>query len=288
MKRWQILKMGLQTLCTQKPLGFFIPYRYAHSTNAGNYPALLPLFEQAHSNFQHWIDQVSQYAEELRRFGGAAPNPRFEQDWFPRLDAAVGYAMIRENRPNRVIEIGSGHSTRVMSRAILDAKLNTQLICIDPEPRAALLDLPVTHIAETLQTANWPELAKLEPNDILFVDSSHISMPGTDVDYVASSVIPLLPKGCLLHFHDIFLPHGYPSEWAWRGYNEQTVVSVLAQSDSFELIFASHYVSAIQPQLLKGTIIEELPLPKGAFESSLWLRKLSGSVHSANQNVSGR
>lgn len=280
--------MGLQTLLTQKPLGFFIPYRYAQNIGAENYPALLPLFEQAHSDFKHLLDRVSHYSEDLQRFGGQAPNPRFEQDWFPRLDAVIGYTLVRESLPKTIIEVGSGHSTRIMARAISDANLNTQLICIDPEPRAVLLDLPLTHIAEPLQSANWHELTKLQPSDILFIDSSHISMPGTDVDFVINSIIPLLPNGCLIHFHDIFLPRAYPSEWAWRGYNEQTVVSALIQSGSFELVFASHYVSVVQPEFLNGTIIEDLPLPDGAIESSLWMRKLSDPVYSANQNVSGR
>ena len=41
----------------------------------------------------------------------------FEQSWFPSLDAAVAYALVRERKPQRIIEVGSGHSTRILARA---------------------------------------------------------------------------------------------------------------------------------------------------------------------------
>ena len=77
--------------------------------------------------------------------------------------------------------------------------------------------------------------------DILFIDSSHIAMPGTDVDRLFLDVLPRLAGGTLVHIHDITLPDAYPEIWDWRGYNEQMLVGALLQGGGYELVFASHY-----------------------------------------------
>ena len=51
---------------------------------------------------------------------------------------------------------------------------------------------------------------ELGAGDILFIDSSHIAMPGTDVDRLFLDVLPRLPSGVLVHVHDILLPDAYP------------------------------------------------------------------------------
>ena len=124
-----------------------------------------------------------------------------------------------------MVEIGSGHSTRFAARAIADGGLETQLIAIDPEPRADLQALKVEWHRETLQQAcRIPAahvIAAFHPGDLLFVDSSHILMPGTDVELILTELLPRLPAGALVQIHDIFLPDAYPADWTWRGYNEQ-------------------------------------------------------------------
>jgi hypothetical protein len=107
----------------------------------------------------------------------------------------------------------------------------------------------------------------------LFIDSSHIGMPGTDVDRLFLDVLPRLAPGVLVHIHDITLPDAYPPEWAWCGYNEQLLVGALLQGLSYELLFASHYAAkAFLPRMTRG-IIAELPLARGAHETSLWCVK---------------
>ncbi len=78
---------------------------------------------------------------------------------------------------------------------------------------------------------------------MLFVDSSHILMPGSDVDFLFGHVVPGLPAGVLLHVHDIFLPDDYPADWAWRGYNEQLGVLPLLLDPRWRPVFAGHYVA---------------------------------------------
>ena len=96
-------------------------------------------------------------------------------------------------------------------------------------------------------------------------------MPGTDVDRIVLDLLPRFPPGVLVHIHDVFLPDPYPPEWAWRAYNEQLLVGALLQGGAFELVFASRYVAAYRPDWLDPVL--RLPLPEGAYETSLWLRK---------------
>jgi hypothetical protein len=98
-------------------------------------------------------------------------------------------------------------------------------------------------------------------------------MAGSDVDLVLNTILPALPAGALIHFHDIFLPDDYPADWAWRGYNEQQAVGPLITSGAYELLFASRYVATAMADRLATGILAELPLVAGALESSLWLRK---------------
>jgi hypothetical protein len=255
--------------------GFFIPYRYARTTRPCDYPALAPIFERGAERFASFLRRIDHYREAFGRFGGAPPAPRFTQDWFPRLDACAAYAMIREHRPGRIVEIGCGHSTRVMARAKADGALVAHQICIDPAPRAELAGLGVEHHATTVDKFDPSHFSRLVAGDVLFIDSSHIAMPGSDVDRLVNDALPRLRPGTLVHFHDIFLPHAYPAAWAWRGYNEQSLVAALLSSGSFDVLFASAFVVRNMPEALAGSCVANLPLVEGAIESSLWLRKLA-------------
>ncbi|MGH6928092.1 MAG: class I SAM-dependent methyltransferase, partial [Dongiaceae bacterium] len=91
--------------------GFFIPYRYADRLSApGDRPAYASVerrFAILASQFAAQLQSVEEFADLLRAFGSQpAPAPRWEQDWFPRLDAAMAYAMVRQHRPSRIVEVG--------------------------------------------------------------------------------------------------------------------------------------------------------------------------------------
>jgi predicted O-methyltransferase YrrM len=194
--------------------------------------------------------------------------------WFPRLDAAAAYGIVRRDAPKRIIEVGSGHSTRFLARAVSDADLGTQITCIDPQPRRSLEGLGVRHDKRLLNQSHRPLFEALGKNDILFVDSSHIAMPGTDVDRLFLDILPRLAPGVLVHVHDVLLPDTYPEAWAWRGYNEQVLVGALLQGGAYELVFASHWVTTQLPERLQTGVLGTIPLVPGAHETSLWLRKV--------------
>ena len=273
------LRFGLSTLLGFGKRGFFIPYRYADQVperrDRTSYEALEPIFAEAAEAFAQILRSMNDYAEAFRAINGLTPpEPRWEQDWFPRLDAAALYVLVRNSRPSRIVEIGSGHSTRFTMRAIRDGGLSTEVTAIDPAPRADIEGIGVKLIRSMVQGAGSAPFADLEEGDILFIDSSHILMPGTDVDMLFNRVLPALRRGVIVHVHDVFLPDDYPPEWEWRGYNEQLGIATLIQGRGYKLLWSSHYAATRMPVAVAGSVARTLPLAERAKESSLWLVKV--------------
>ena len=219
------------------------------------------------------LDEIDGHAERLAGLNGPPPEPRWGQSWFPRLDGAAAYALVRRCAPGRIIEVGSGHSTRMLARAAADAGRGTRITCIDPQPRAALRGLEIEWRERVLGDADLPLFEALEPGDIAFFDSSHILWPGPDVDLMLNRILPVLAPGVLVHIHDILLPDPYPSTWEWRGYTEQNGLAGWILGGGCEVVFSSHYaLTRMDAAARLG--LARLPLPDGAFETSLWLRRV--------------
>jgi hypothetical protein len=268
--RWRRLKLGLPTVLGLKPRGWFIPHRYAPMLPPPGtqppYPAIERLFEAHSAIFSSVLDTVDANAASLE-----ALKSLFDQSWFPSLDAAVAYALVRERKPQHVVEVGSGHSTRVLSRALGGVG---EIIAIDPAPRADIIDLPgVRVVPSTLQAAPLSLFDGLKAGDALFIDSSHILMPGSDVDILLNRVLPALPAGVLVHIHDIFLPFDYPAIWGWRAYNEQQGIVPLLTTGAYKPLFSSAWVERRQSDRLASSVVPRLPRPADALAASLWLEK---------------
>ncbi|WP_293864547.1 class I SAM-dependent methyltransferase [uncultured Alsobacter sp.] len=273
MKALRRLGFGLATITGLARRGFFIPYRYAETVRERGYPALEPVFAAAEPAMREVLAAVASLRADLAAIGADGGAARWNQSWFPPLDAAAAYAIVRSRAPRRIVEIGSGHSTRFMARAVADGGLDTRILCIDPAPRASLASLGVAHRPRVFGDADIPDIETLCPGDILFIDSSHVAMPGTDVDRLFLDVLPRLAQGVLVHVHDILLPDAYPAEWAWRGYNEQTVVGALLLGGGWDMVFASHYAATRLKDDVSAGMPPEVRPPSGATETSLWLRK---------------
>jgi len=268
--RWRRLALGLPTVLGLKPRGWFIPHRYAPLLPPPGaqppYPVIERLFERSAAVFIGVLDTVDAHAIQLEGLKNL-----FDQAWFPSLDAAVAYTLVRERKPQRIVEVGSGHSTRVLSRALGGVG---EIVAIDPAPRADIIDLPgVRVVPSTLQTAPLELFDGLRAGDALFIDSSHILMPGSDVDILLNRVLPMLPAGVLIHIHDIFLPFDYPPIWGWRAYNEQQGVVPLLASEAYRPLFSSVWAERRLGARLETSVVARLPKPTDAIAASLWLEK---------------
>ena len=280
MRAWlRTAAFGIPTVLGLAKRGFFIPYRYADqlpiSGPTRSYPAVEDQFHARSSAFLDLLDGLADFREDFARIGSRpAPAARWDQSWFPRLDAAMAYGLLRRFAPRQVIEIGSGHSTRFLCQAVADGGLATKIMAIDPAPRASLETSGVELLRQPLQRTGKQPFDRLQEGDFLMVDSSHILMPGSDVDFLLGHVLPALPAGVMVQFHDIFLPDDYPDPWRWRGYNEQQGVLPLILGQDWEVVFASHYLVTRYVDKIAASTMASLPLPEEALETSLWLRKL--------------
>ena len=184
--------------------------------------------------------------------GGMADIPRqatagycWDNPFFPNLDALTYHGMIRTHRPHRVIEIGAGFSTHVAAQAL---KLNEcgELLVIKPYPGPKLFELreQISLAEKPLQRIPDSVFGALEAGDILFIDGSHVCKTGSDLNYLMFTILPGLPRGVLLHFHDIFLPYEYPVEWTvGRGWawNEQYLLLAWLMANSERTpLFGTH------------------------------------------------
>jgi len=272
--------MGLQTVLGVAKRGFFIPHRYAEAVEPPRiYPALLPLFRAAHPAFEALLRDMAEHAATLGAMAGPPPEPRLDQTWFPSLDMAAAYALVQRHRPKRLLEIGSGHSTRLFLRAGRDADCGLTITAIDPDPRAdlkALEGAAFTLIRAPLQQVPEARLAdlleSLGPGDMLSLDGSHILMPGSDVDLLLTSLLPRIGPGVLVHIHDVFLPFGYPAAWDWRGYNEQSAVAALLLG-GWDILWSSAYALSAEARAAALPAPPDMPMPEDAKPASIWLRR---------------
>ena len=214
--------------------GFFIQYAYLPSVKAIPYYAAFAE-RCAKVDLAPVLAELDQ--DEVRS------DPFFQQSTshLGTLDALVDYAVVRWAKPARILEIGSGRSTHVLNRAIGDS--GCKITCIDPAPRLDINALPVTIHRRVASPADVDMVAQLEANDILYIDSSHIMMPGTDCDIEFNLMFPALRPGVIVHIHDIFLPYGYPPEWEPRNWNEACGFAPWVLSDAFEVIFPTYYAT---------------------------------------------
>lgn len=268
------LRFQLQTAIGLPARGFFIPYRYADKVpeSQNEYAQLRKIFDASREDFASFCQSLDQYSDAFNTFGEDL-SPRWDQDWFARLDGAAAYGMVRQYKPKTIIEVGSGHSTRFMARAVKDGALDCRQIAIDPNPRAVIKNLAVEWRAQLLNESHLAQFADLQANDIAFFDSSHILMPGTDVDMILNRIIPILKPGVLIHIHDVFFPYPYPKQWLWRGYNEQNSLGPMIAISAFKVLFASQYIAKTMQKEIAATCLGDIPLVSGAYESSIWFMK---------------
>jgi hypothetical protein len=219
------------------------------------------------------VDRI--LAGPLREHAAAASLPGYDprNPFFGLADAAVCYALLRERRPSRVLEVGSGNSSRVI-RAALDRNGDGRLVCIDPEPRADLSGIAHEHRRMPVQEVPPDWLRSLPADAVLFVDSSHRGGTGSDVNFLFLEVIPALAPGVLVHVHDVYLPDDYPVEWnVERGflYTEQYLLqALLVHSSGFEVVWPGRWAIQERRAGLAACLGPEADLDR---HCSFWFRR---------------
>jgi SAM-dependent methyltransferase len=209
----------------------------------------------------------------------------FEQPMFRSVDAEVLYCVIRERRPRRVVEVGSGYSTLV-SAAALRANAASghrgEFIAIEPYPNEDILGglaeldelrrVPVESVELDLFT-------RLATDDVLFIDSSHVLRIDNDVRFLFLEVLPRLAPGVTVHIHDIFLPREYPRQWVvdeQRFWTEQYLLQAfLAFNAGYEVLWAGSYMHLRHSDELRRAFRSYHP--DTVWPGSFWMRRVGAA-----------
>jgi len=193
----------------------------------------------------------SRYVRELEwNTRPSADSYHYNNGYFESCDAELAYCMVREWKPRRIIEIGSGFSTRAMAQAL---RVNQEqdgvagkLITVDPFPERLPsngLRSQITVVPERVQRLDLSLFESLCADDILFIDSSHVVSTGSDVVREYLQILPRLKPGVLVHVHDIFLPSDYPRNavlenlWFWS--EQYLLQAFLSFNPEFEVLWSA-------------------------------------------------
>lgn len=232
-----------------------------------------------------WLSRFH-YAEELLRFprtSSDATSYFYDNPNFAEGDAECLYSLIRECKPRRIIEIGSGFSTMMARAAITqnqkeDKDYQCRHICVEPYEMAWLEKLGgLEIIREQVESLDKELFLELGENDILFIDSSHVIRPQGDVLCEYLEILPILKQGVLVHIHDIFTPFDYLDRWLLdevKLWNEQYLLEAfLSNNEQYEIVLALNYLAHRHTDKLE----EKFPMLRGKAAQieprSMWIRK---------------
>jgi hypothetical protein len=131
----------------------------------------------------------------------------------------------------------------------------------------------VTLIEKDLQQVDSELFSELEANDILFIDSSHVSKLDSDVNHLFFRILPVLKSGVFIHFHDVFYPFEYPLDWVYEGraWNEAYLLRAFLQfNNKFQIQLMNTFIDCFH----KEKYFREMPLVQKNPGGSIWLKKL--------------
>lgn len=217
------------------------------------------------------IDFPSTKAESHRYF--------YESAAYSYSDAIMLHCMMRHFKPRRIIEVGSGYS----SCAMLDTRdrhldAAVEMTFIEPYPELLLSlvrpgDREGIEIVPTrVQDVPVEKVGSLQSGDFLFIDSTHVSTTGSDVNFLFFDVLPALKPGVHVHIHDVFYPFEYPRDgmFGGRSWNEQYVLRAFLQfNQAFSITLMNTYLERFHASRFASKMPLCLKNPAG----SIWMRR---------------
>lgn len=195
------------------------------------------------------------------------------------VDSFTLYAMIREKKPKVMIEVGSGETTKISLQAI---EMNDRegfecrFYAIEPYPHNYLVNLQRKNFELICKELQSVEIDFLRTADLLFIDSSHVSKIGSDVNYEILEIVPQLKKGAVIHWHDIMMPTDYWKDWTYSAtkfWNESYLLhAFMLFNEAYEIVWASRYMQLHHGPLLK----KHFPYfdPERHRCTSFWIKKV--------------
>ena len=206
-----------------------------------------------------------------------------DNNMYGLADAAVYHGMLRHFAPRRVVEVGSGFSSAIALDTADRYLPGVEFTFIEPYPQRLLSLLTdadqsrCTLLRTPVQDAGLEPYAALIAGDFLFIDSTHVSKAGSDVNFLLFEVLPRLADGVIVHVHDVLWPFEYPEPWLRerRGWTEAYLLRAFLQYNSaFSIELFNSWLWHREPALVG----EILPAAAGQLPGGIWLRKRSSQV----------
>lgn len=201
--------------------------------------------------------------------------------------AAGLHTILRHFKPRRVIEIGSGYSSRVISQALhLNASDKTSNECeytvIDPYPGKVVKKLPQVSnfIQQRVELVDPNIFNSLGNRDILFIDTTHTVRTGGDVNFLYLDILPRLSPGVVVHIHDISLPYDYPKVYftnpAFRVFWTEVYLlqAFLIYNSQFEILLAMNYLQTEHMDAFCAAFSKFDLKTNWANSGSFWMRRI--------------
>jgi hypothetical protein len=221
--------------------------RYGHGLPS--HRLLYEIINSERKEYAGLLGKVLSYADqfqEIKKNGSDSDplNPTWNNGYLPGMDIMGIYTMLSVFKPRKYVEVGSGYSTKVAYRAKQQNHLNTEIISIDPQPRAEIDKLADKIIREPFENTDFSFIDDLGENDILFIDNSHRILPNSDSLVFFLEVLPYLKRGVIVHLHDIYLPYDYPQFMCDRFYSEQygLAMFLLANPAKYKPILPNYFI----------------------------------------------
>ena len=228
-----------------------------------------------------WCERVAKFYGELPFEEQPADELRyyFDNQTFVWADAVFLYGMLRALRPRRIVEVGSGFSSALMldvNDRFLQGEVALTFVEPYPDRLYGLLRATdegrCTVVEKRVQDVDDKTWGKLESGDILFIDSSHVSKCGSDVNRIYFDIIPSIKPGVIVHIHDIFPHFEYPETWLRekRFWNENYLLRSFLQFNSeFEILLWGPYAVSQHAEFIR----DKMPLCLRDPGGSLWMRR---------------
>jgi len=203
----------------------------------------------------------------------------FENGFYEYGDALLLHGLMRLHRPRRIVEVGSGFSSFAMldtDERFLERSVRFTFVePYDERLRSRLTPDDLSRVdirTQRVQDAPLSIFEELEAGDFLFIDSSHVSKVGSDLNDLLFRILPRVRSGVLVHFHDVFYPFEYPRSWIEQGrfWNEAYLLRAFLQFNAaFQMEIWSHFLASRHPAELAAAI----PLAPKDPGASVWLRR---------------
>ena len=203
----------------------------------------------------------------------------FDNPSYSYSDAIMLHCLIRHLKPRRIIEVGSGFSSCVT----LDTNDRffgggIDITFIEPYPdllKSLVSDADrskIKIIPSRLQDIDLGMFDTLQANDILFIDSTHVSKVHSDVNRVIFDILPRLASGVHVHVHDIFYPFEYPKPWIMEGraWNEAYLLRAFLQDNyAWRVVLMNTFMELFHTAFFQ----DHMPLCLKNPGASIWLRR---------------